>query len=202
MPETVAHFSDQGWLYSGPDLSCRWRHSPHHNARPQGCGPELVVIHGISLPAGDFGGPWVDALFMHGLSANSPHGLSDLAGLEVSAHFFINREGLLTQYVSIHDRAWHAGVSVFEGRHNCNDFSIGIELEGTDSIPYTAAQMRTLGRTCQALAQDCPGIAAVTGHSLIAPERKTDPGPAFDWKSLADQLRLRGISWRIAATPA
>ncbi|MFZ9735235.1 MAG: 1,6-anhydro-N-acetylmuramyl-L-alanine amidase AmpD [Burkholderiaceae bacterium] len=202
MTEAVVRFSDQGWLYSGPDLSCRWRHSPHHNARPPGCGPQLVVIHGISLPAGDFGGPWVDALFMRGLNANSPYGLSELAGLEVSAHFFISREGLLTQYVSIQDRAWHAGVSVFEGRQNCNDFSIGIELEGTDSTPYTAAQMLTLSRTCEALAQDCPDINAITGHSMIAPDRKTDPGPAFDWQSLADQLRGHGISWRVVATPA
>ena len=192
-------FTEEGWLYSGPDLSCRWRRSAHYNARPPGCDPTLVVIHGISLPAGQFGGPWVDTLFACGFSQDSPHGLSELAGLTVSAHFFINREGMLTQYVSVLDRAWHAGLSVFDGRENCNDFSVGIELEGTDLTPYTMPQMQALAKLCQALAQGCPSIVAVTGHNVIAPRRKTDPGPAFDWNALADLLAEHKILWKRVA---
>jgi N-acetyl-anhydromuramoyl-L-alanine amidase len=199
MRDNAAWFTDGGWLYSNPALSCRWRRSPYFNARPKGCDPTLVVIHGISLPAGEFGGPWVDTLFMCGFSQDSPHGLSELVGLEVSSHFFITREGVLTQYVSILDRAWHAGVSAFAGRENCNDFSVGIELEGTDLTPYTEPQMQALTRLCQALAQDCPSITAVTGHNVIAPGRKTDPGPVFDWNALADLFTEQGIFWQLVA---
>jgi AmpD protein len=193
----MTDFSEEGWLYSSADISCRWRRSPHRNPRPEGCSTDLVVVHGISLPAGAFGGPWVDALFMRTLTADSPDGLCALASLEVSTHFFINRQGLLTQYVSILDRAWHAGLSRFEGRSNCNDFSLGIELEGTDLLPYTEAQMQALSLLSQALARGEPAIRAVTGHSHIAPGRKTDPGPYFDWHDLAKRLTEGKVGWRV-----
>ena len=159
----------------------------------------LVVVHGISLPAGRFGGPWIDALFMNQLSERSPHGLASLAGLEVSSHFLIARDGSLSQYVSILNRAWDAGVSVFEGEANCNDFSIGIELEGTDALAYTEAQMQALAMLCQALAGALPTLRSITGHSVIAPGRKTDPGPAFDWSDLRQRMAAIGLPWRVVA---
>ncbi|MFM1879881.1 MAG: N-acetylmuramoyl-L-alanine amidase [Pseudomonadota bacterium] len=190
-------FSDRGWLYSSPDITCRWRPSPHFNQRPEGLATSLVIVHGISLPAGSFGGPWIDALFMNQLSDKSPHGLESLAGLEVSSHFVIARHGGLTQYVSIHNRAWHAGVSVFEGRSNCNDFSIGIELEGADETPYTEAEMDTLETLCRCLAGGLPSLQAITGHSVVAPGRKTDPGPAFDWPDLRRRITTLGLGWEV-----
>lgn len=193
----MTQFSELGWLYSSPEASCRWRPSPHYNQRPAGTGVSLVVVHGISLPAGRFGGPWVDALFMNQLSAQSPHGLGSLAGLEVSSHFFVARDGSLTQYVSILSRAWHAGVSAFEGQGNCNDFSIGIELEGTDALPYAQAQMQTLTLLCRVLAGALPTLRAITGHSVIAPGRKTDPGPAFDWADLRQRMTAIGLPWQV-----
>jgi N-acetyl-anhydromuramoyl-L-alanine amidase len=189
--------NEAGWLYSTGEMSCRWRQSPFYNARPDGVPIELVVVHGISLPAGSFGGPWVDTLFTQGFTADSPLGLSELAAVEVSAHFFIDRHGDLTQYVSLWDRAWHAGVSVFEQKPNCNDFSIGIELEGTDLTPYTDAQMQSLGLLCAALRADIPSIRAITGHSTIAPGRKTDPGPAFSWQDLSSRLAHHAVVWQV-----
>ena len=159
----------------------------------------LVVVHGISLPAGRFGGPWIDALFMNQLTEKSPHGLASLAGLEVSSHFFVARDGSLTQYVSILNRAWHAGVSDFEGQSNCNDFSIGIELEGTDDVPYAEVQMQTLTMLCRLLAEALPTLRAITGHSTIAPGRKTDPGPAFDWSDLRQRMAAIELPWQVVA---
>ncbi|MFZ9314939.1 MAG: 1,6-anhydro-N-acetylmuramyl-L-alanine amidase AmpD [Burkholderiaceae bacterium] len=193
----MTQFSDLGWLYSSPEASCRWRPSPHYNQRPEGMQTSLVVVHGISLPAGHFGGPWIDALFMNQLSQESPHGLGSLAGLEVSSHFLIARDGSHTQYVSILNRAWHAGVSVFEDQPNCNDYSVGIELEGTDDLPYTEAQMQALTLLCRALAQALPTLRAITGHSVVAPGRKTDPGPAFDWLDLRQRLVALGLPWKV-----
>lgn len=193
----MMQFSDLGWLYSSPEASCRWRPSPHYNQRPEGSPTSLVVVHGISLPAGRFGGPWIDALFMNQLSGQSPHGLASLAGLKVSSHFLIARDGCLTQYVSILNRAWHAGVSVFAGQSNCNDFSIGIELEGTDELPYTEAQMQALTLLCQALGKALPTLRAITGHSVVAPGRKTDPGPAFDWSDLGQRMAAIGLRWQV-----
>jgi len=196
----MTRFSDLGWLYSSPEASCRWRPSPHYNQRPEGMPIWLVVVHGISLPAGHFGGPWIDALFMNQLSAQSPHGLASLAGLEVSSHFLIARDGDLSQYVSILHRAWHAGVSAFEGQTNCNDFSIGIELEGTDALPYTETQMQALTMLCQALAEALPRLRSITGHSVIAPGRKTDPGPAFPWSDLRQRITTVGLPWQVVDT--
>ena len=146
------------------------RPSEHFNERPEGEEISLLVIHNISLPAGQFGTGDVDALFCGTLDCCKHPSYQNLEGLRVSSHFFIDRSGRLFQYVSCLDRAWHAGVSSYEGRENCNDFSIGVELEGTDSAPYEQAQYETLGRLTDALAEAYP-IKYVTGHSMIAPRR-------------------------------
>jgi AmpD protein len=157
--------------------------SPHFDARPKGLEPELIVVHGISLPAGEFGGPWIDHLFAGDLLADAHPSFRDTAGLRVSAHAVIRRRGDITQYVPFAMRAWHAGQSQYQGRSGCNDFSIGIELEGTDETPYTDAQYESLTALVKALLFTYPTLSAgrIAGHSDIAPGRKTDPGPAFDW---------------------
>ncbi len=160
--------------------------SPHFDARPSGQAPELIVVHGISLPPGDFGGPWIDRLFCGDLKAGAHPYFAQVAALRVSAHVLIPRNGLLRQYVPFGARAWHAGVSEYRGRAACNDFSIGIELEGTDDIPYTDDQYTSLAALIRALVAAYDSLAAdrVVGHSDIAPGRKTDPGPVFDWVRL------------------
>lgn len=164
--------------------------SPHCDARPSGVAPELVVVHGISLPAGEFGGPWIDRLFAGDLPAGAHPSFRDTAALRVSAHALIRRDGAVTQYVPFGMRAWHAGRSEYQGRTGCNDFSIGIELEGTDQTPYTDAQYASLAALVRGLLAAYPTLAAerITGHSDIAPGRKTDPGPAFDWARLRNLL--------------
>ena len=165
--------------------------SPHSNPRPAGTEPTLLVIHGISLPAGEFGGGWIDRLFCGNLRADDHPTFAPLQGLRVSAHALIRRHGEVTQYVPFHARAWHAGRSSYEGRSECNDFSIGIELEGTDSVPYADAQYPVLQALVSALLATYPTLDAtrIVGHSDIAPGRKTDPGPHFDWQRLR-----RGLS--------
>jgi AmpD protein len=160
--------------------------SPNQDERPPGCAAELIVIHGISLPPCRFGGPYIDQLFTNALDPAAHPCFAGIARLRVSAHLLIRRRGELVQYVPLHRRAWHAGQSSWRGRRACNDFSIGIELEGTDDRPYTAAQYRRLCATIRALRRDWPGLrdAPVVGHSDIAPGRKTDPGAAFDWDRL------------------
>lgn len=167
-----------GWLH--PAHHCP---SPNFNERPPGCAIELLVIHNISLPPGQFGGGHVAELFTNTLDCNAHPAFAELAGLQVSAHLLIERSGAVTQFVPFTARAWHAGVSRFQGRDNCNDFSIGIELEGTDTTPYTDAQYERLAQVTVRLRRAYPGIvpAHVVGHSDIAPGRKSDPGPAFDW---------------------
>ena len=157
--------------------------SPNRDARPAGVAPHLIVVHGISLPPGEFGGPWIDRLFTNRLPADAHPYFAEVAGLTVSAHLFIGRDGVLTQYVSFNERAWHAGVSSYEGRSACNDFSIGIELEGTDSAAYDARQYRVLAEAVAALCAAYPTLSPqrLVGHSDISPGRKTDPGPGFDW---------------------
>lgn len=157
--------------------------SPNFNARPPGTVVSLLVIHNISLPPGRFGGDCIDDLFCNRLDCDAHPYFEALRGLQVSSHFLIRRSGELVQYVSLHDRAWHAGVSRFEERENCNDFSVGIELEGTDERPYTRKQYRRLVSLSVLLFRAFPAItpARIVGHSDIAPGRKTDPGPAFDW---------------------
>jgi AmpD protein len=157
--------------------------SPHFNARPGGMKPELIVVHGISLPPGEFGGPWIDRLFTGTLPPEGHPFFRGVAHNPVSSHMLIRRDGQITQYVPFGERAWHAGQSSYRGRQGCNDFSIGIELEGTDDIPYTDAQYEQLAAVVEALLQTYPSLSRehIVGHSDIAPGRKTDPGPAFDW---------------------
>ncbi len=163
--------------------------SPHVNQRPDGQAPTLLVIHNISLPPGEFGGPWIDALFTGQLDPLAHPYFADIHQLRVSAHCLIRRDGEIVQYVPFHLRAWHAGVSCYQGRSVCNDFSIGIELEGTDELPYTDAQYRALQQVTLLLAEQYPGIEQhLTGHSDIAPGRKTDPGPGFDWQRYKHSL--------------
>ncbi len=157
--------------------------SPHCDARPQGIAIELLVIHAISLPAGEYGGDDVAALFLGTLDCSRRPDYGELANLRVSAHFLVRRDGQVQQFVPVHRRAWHAGVSCFAGRERCNDFSVGIELEGSDRDCFTAAQYAALTALTRAVRAACPAIRAenIVGHSDIAPGRKTDPGPHFDW---------------------
>lgn len=157
--------------------------SPHFNERPEGAKIDLIVIHNISLPPGKFGTSDIESLFMGCLDCKKDPAFKDLEGLRVSSHFFITRTGKLHQFVSCNDRAWHAGVSYFNGKENCNDFSIGIEMEGTDDEAFELEQYRTLAELIDTLSEHYP-IAAITGHSNIAPDRKTDPGPHFNWLQL------------------
>ena len=160
--------------------------SPHQDARPAGQLPELIIVHGISLPPGEFGGPWIDRLFTGGLPADAHPYFAKVAALRVSAHLLVARDGGLTQYVPFHLRAWHAGVSEYRGRAACNDFSIGIELEGVDDAHYEAAQYLALAGVINTLLGAYPSLQRdrVVGHSDVAPGRKTDPGLSFDWARL------------------
>jgi AmpD protein len=171
--------------------------SPHADERPPGVLPELLVVHGISLPPGEFGGPWIDRLFCGNLVSNLTRGgggsqpdFSAIAGLRVSAHAVIRRAGEITQYVPFGARAWHAGESSYQGRAACNDYSVGIELEGADLTAYTDAQYDALALLIRALCAAYPTLsnARLVGHSDIAPGRKTDPGVAFDWPRLRAML--------------
>jgi N-acetyl-anhydromuramoyl-L-alanine amidase len=157
--------------------------SPNHDARPAGVVPELIVVHGISLPPGEFGGPWIDRLFTNTLPAEAHPYFAEVAALIVSSHLCVARDGAVTQYVSFNERAWHAGLSSYNGRSACNDFSIGIELEGADTVAYEARQYRALADAVATLCAAYPTLSPqrLVGHSDIAPGRKTDPGPAFDW---------------------
>ncbi len=167
--------------------------SSHLDERPGGAGIELIVVHGISLPPGEFGGPWIDRLFTGDLPAGEHPYFGAIAAQRVSAHALIRRTGQIVQYVPFSMRAWHAGVSEYRGRTACNDFSIGIELEGTDVVPYTDAQYESLTALIEALLAAYPTLSAdrVAGHCDIAPGRKTDPGPAFDWQRLRERLAQR-----------
>lgn len=183
---------DGGWLNE-----VRRVPSPNCDERPADARIELVVIHGISLPPGEFGGPYIDQFFTNTLDRDKDRYFSTIADLQVSAHALIRRDGSLTQYVPFQRRAWHAGQSRFADRECCNDFSIGIELEGTDDQPYTAEQYQSLAALLRVLMATYPGVVPerICGHSDIAPGRKTDPGPAFDWpylRSLLDDTRGSG----------
>lgn len=173
-----------GWIRGGQHIP-----SPNFDARPKGIEPTLVVIHHISLPPGQFDGHAVAALFLNELDCDAHPYYERLRGLRVSAHFFVRRNGALLQFVSCNDRAWHAGASTFFGRQRCNDFSIGIELEGSDDCAFEAQQYETLSALCTALCVRYP-VAAFAGHADIAPDRKTDPGPNFDWQRLRARLAL------------
>lgn len=164
--------------------------SPNADDRPTDIDIDLIVIHGISLPPGQYGGPWIDALFTNSLDPDAHPYFAGIYQLRVSSHLLIRRDGELVQYVPFHRRAWHAGVSSYEGRDRCNDFSIGIELEGSDEDPYDIRQYQRLADVVAALVQAYPklGSSRLAGHSDIAPGRKTDPGPAFSWQQLYDLL--------------
>lgn len=173
---------DDHWLRGGVARAP----SPHADARPAPCDISLVVVHGISLPPGRFGTGVVERFFRGALDVAESPELADLAGVRVSSHLLISRWGRITQFVPFHRRAWHAGVSAHEGRANCNDYSIGVELEGTDARPYTNTQYRRLAAVLVALLRRYPRLAPdrVVGHADVAPGRKTDPGPWFDWPRL------------------
>lgn len=160
--------------------AARFLASPNHDERPAGEPVTLLVVHAISLPPGRFAGNAVADLFTNRLDMSAHPYFAGLAGLRVSAHFFVRRRGELIQFVPASKRAWHAGISSWKGRARCNDFSVGVELEGTDETPFTAAQYRVLARLTRALQGVYP-IGDVVGHADIAPGRKSDPGPCFDW---------------------
>ncbi len=163
--------------------------SPNCDARPAGCDIDLLVIHNISLPPGEFGGPHIESLFLNALDPKDHPYFAAISGMCVSAHLLIRRSGEIVQFVPLHLRAWHAGASCFEGRTACNDFSIGIELEGSDDQPYEPEQYAALAEVTRTLMAAYPKITPqrIVGHSDIAPGRKTDPGASFDWE------RLRGL---------
>jgi N-acetyl-anhydromuramoyl-L-alanine amidase len=181
VPARVNIDATTGWL-----RGVRRVISPNCDDRPEHAELGLIVVHGISLPPGQFGNGWIERFFGNDLPADADPYFATIADLEVSAHMLIGRDGALVQFVPFHKRAWHAGRSTYCGRAACNDFSVGIELEGTDDIAYTAAQYRSLTSLIFALRRAYPSLTAadVVGHSDIAPGRKTDPGPSFDWTKL------------------
>lgn len=167
--------------------------SPNYDERPENLAVSLIVVHGISLPPGEFGGPWISDLFSNCLDPQQHPYFAEIAELRVSSHFLIRRQGDIIQYVPVHKRAWHAGQSCFQGCSDCNDFSIGIELEGEDHTPYDSRQYTSLIDLIEVLMQAYPAISMnnVVGHADIAPGRKTDPGIAFDWAALRKKLATR-----------
>lgn len=178
-----------GWL-ANVDRVC----SPNCDARPVDTELSLIVIHGISLPPGEFGGAWIDKLFTNCLPPQAHQYFAQIAHLRVSPHVLVRRDGRLMQFVPFTERAWHAGESSYRGRDECNDFSIGIELEGTDDLPYEDAQYAALVNLVGALRRTYPSLreAELVGHCHISPGRKTDPGPAFDWHRLKSALAAAG----------
>lgn len=181
-PRDAAAQWDGGWY-----RPARRMDSPNFGPRPEGMGIDLIVVHSISLPPGQFGTGQVQALFTNTLDWDAHPYFGQIRGLEVSAHFFIERSGRLWQFVSADDRAWHAGVSCYRNRSNCNDYAVGIELEGLEGSGFESPQYDTLATLCQALAARYP-ITDVAGHEHVAPGRKHDPGPGFDWTRLRQSL--------------
>ncbi|WP_206485021.1 1,6-anhydro-N-acetylmuramyl-L-alanine amidase AmpD [Thalassotalea sp. G2M2-11] len=188
--ENSAHLTlIDGWLQG--IKHCR---SPHFDHREPDASQHisLLVIHNISLPAGQFGLPYITDLFLGRLNLDAHPSFKDLAQVRVSAHCLIRRDGEIIQYVSFNDRAWHAGISCFNGKEKCNDYSIGIELEGTDDIPYTEQQYQQLSLLTNVLRVNYPKITDnIVGHCDIAPGRKTDPGEAFDWELYRQLIETR-----------
>ena len=176
---------EHGWLQQARRVP-----SPNYGPRPADCTPELLVIHNIALPPRCYGGDCIERFFTNRLDWDEHPYFNEIRGVEVSAHLLIKRTGEVLQFVNFGARAWHAGKSCYQGRSNCNDFSIGVELEGTDDEPYDDAQYTALVAVTQALIAHYPGLTAgnIVGHSEIAPGRKTDPGPAFDWQHYRRQL--------------
>jgi len=177
-------------IVDGRCSGARQASSTHFNQRPNISDISLLVIHNISLPAADFNGNSVEQFFCDQLDFSAHASFADLMDLKVSSHLFIRRDGEIIQFVNLNERAWHAGVSQFEGRENCNDYSIGIELEGTDFEPFTSQQYQKLSQVTLEIMQNYPKITTsqICGHSDIAPGRKTDPGPFFDWSRYRKQI--------------
>lgn len=175
---------------SGLLKEARLQSSQNCDSRPDESDITLIVVHGISLPPGKYGDNYIDQLFCNQLNPNEHPYFKEIAGLKVSSHLLIRRDGEIVQYVPFHKRAWHAGVSCYEKRDCCNDFSIGIEMEGEDETPYTNIQYQVLSDTIKTLITTYPGLneKTIAGHSDIAPGRKTDPGTAFDWQLLQQLL--------------
>ncbi|NWO05521.1 MAG: 1,6-anhydro-N-acetylmuramyl-L-alanine amidase AmpD [Alteromonadaceae bacterium] len=183
--ETIAALRETG-RFAG----ARWCPSPNFGQRPEGATISLLVVHNISLPPGQFGGSHIEDFFCNRLQADQHPYFATIAPLQVSAHALIRRDGSVVQFVSCLDRAWHAGRSSFLGEEECNDFSIGIELEGADDVPYTPEQYAVLARLARQVMAAWPAVTPerITGHCDIAPGRKTDPGPAFSWSRFHDVL--------------
>ena len=181
---TIDH---QGWLLEAAKVP-----SPNFNCRPEHTDVSLLVIHNISLPPNQFGGPYIRDFFANNLDVTHHPYFEEIADLNVSAHFLIDRQGVLTQFVSCDARAWHAGESCHEGVDNCNNYSIGVELEGADETPYSSRQYEMLVSLTQSLMSHYPAITKqrIVGHSAIAPDRKTDPGSAFDWRRFYTALEV------------
>ncbi len=179
---------DQGRLEQARQVQ-----SPNFGPRPQACEPDLLVIHNISLPPGCYGGGCIERFFTNCLDWEEHPFFDEIRGVEVSAHLLIERNGVLVQFVNLCERAWHAGRSGFGGRENCNDYSIGIELEGTDDEPYTDAQYEVLSAVTDVLIEHYPvlDVSRIVGHSDISPGRKTDPGAAFDWRRYRSALGVK-----------
>ena len=171
-------------LHTGLIEGARQAECDHYDERVSDDDIDLLGIHNISLPPQQFGGPYIDQLFGGFLNPSAHPFFEEIAGIRVSSHLLVRRNGELVQYVPFHKRAWHAGVSSFDGREKCNDYSIGIELEGADDIPYEAIQYEVLAKVSRLILTAYPKISTerITGHENIAPGRKTDPGPAFDWQ--------------------
>ncbi len=173
--------------------SARQVPSPNHDKRPDINDISLIVIHNISLPPNEFGTPWIDALFTNQLPVDEHPFFAEISQLRVSSHLLIRRTGEIVQYVPFHLRAWHAGISFYQGREVCNDFSIGIEMEGTDDKAFTEEQYQQLELVLDNLLNTYPSLKKehITGHEHIAPERKTDPGPCFDWDRLSRKFNCK-----------
>lgn len=189
-PKAVAKDWQAGWYLPAQRLD-----SPNFGPRPANTAVDLLVVHSISLPPGLYGGTQVQALFTNQLDWDTHPYFQTIRGVQVSAHFFIARDGAVWQFVSCDDRAWHAGASVFQNRDNCNDFSIGVELEGLEGDTFESAQYASLVHLCQALRQRYP-IAHVVGHEHIAPGRKQDPGAGFDWPQFS-----QSVAWDTQSFP-
>lgn len=186
-------FEITGDIQAGVIEGARQVPSPNHDARPTGIVVDLLVVHGISLPPNEFGGNYIEQLFTNCLDPGAHPYFASICHQRVSAHALIRRDGSLVQFVNLNDRAWHAGASVFDGRSACNDFSIGIELEGADDVAYTPVQYQVLAQAARAIMRAYPAITPkrIAGHSDIAPGRKTDPGASFDWNRLHTLLNTR-----------
>ena len=175
----------------------RFLPSPHFNERPVGTAVDLIVLHAISLPPGDFEAQHVEAFFMGELDGGANPSFSELINLQVSAHFVVDRKGAITQFVPLSQRAWHAGESSWQGRDNCNDYAIGIEMIGDENTPFTQSQYRETARLCRVLMEQFPGISSqrIVGHQDVAPGRKWDPGKLWQWAKFHRSLsRIRRLN--------